>query len=53
VKLSQFSLEPFVSAGYRRFDLDGENGFRSPDLSLNMDKLKEEWSVGAGFSIKY
>ena len=53
VKLSRFSLEPFVSGGYRRLDLDGENGFRTPNLILSMDKLKEEWSIGAGFSIKY
>jgi len=60
VKLAQFSIEPFVSGGYRRLDLDGENGFRtlSPtftgsNLILSMDKLREEWSIGAGFSIKY
>jgi hypothetical protein len=53
LKLSQFSLEPFVSAGYRKLDLDGENGFRSPGLSLSMDKLTQEWSIGGGLSIKY
>ncbi len=60
VKLSRLSLEPFVSGGFRRLDLDGENGFRAfssmfnaSGLSLDMDKLKEEWSVGAGLSIKY
>ena len=57
VKLSRFNLEPFVSVGYRRLDLDGEDGFRGTffgsAISLNMDKLKEEWSIGGGFSIKY
>ena len=60
VKLARFSIEPFVSGGYRRLDLDGENGFRtvSPtftgsNLILSMDKLREEWSIGGGFSIKY
>ncbi len=59
VKLSRINLEPFVSVGYRRLDLGGEDGFRGtfpsfgPGLSLNMDKLKEEWSIGGGFSIKY
>ena len=55
VKLSRFSLEPFVSGGYRRLDLDGENGFRalSPtftgsNLILSMDKLREVWSIGSG-----
>ncbi len=53
VKFSRFSLEPFVSGGYRRLDLEGENGFRSIGFSLSMDKLREEWSLGGGFSIKY
>jgi len=53
VKLSRFSIEPFVSGGYRMLDLHGENGFRTTDLVLSMDKLKEEWSIGGGFSIKY
>lgn len=53
VKLSRISLEPFVSGGFRRLDLDGENGFRTPNRILDMDKLREEWSFGAGFSIKY
>jgi hypothetical protein len=53
VKLSGLSLEPFVSGGYRRLDLNGDNGFRTPGLNLDMNKLKEEWSIGGGFSIKY
>jgi len=57
VKLSRFNLEPFVSAGYRRLDLGGEDGFRAfmfgSSLGLNMDKFKEEWSIGGGLSIKY
>lgn len=60
VKVSRLSLEPFVSAGFRRLDLNGENGFRAPNfpfstanVTLNMDKLKEEWSVGGGLSIKF
>jgi hypothetical protein len=57
VKLSRFNLEPFVSVGYRRLDLDGEDGFRGTffgsGISLDMDKLKEVWSIGGGLSIKY
>jgi len=57
VKLSRFNLEPFVSVGYRRLDLDGEDGFRGTffgsGISLDMDKLKEVWSIGGGLSVKY
>ncbi len=48
MKLSRISLEPFVSGGFRRLDLDGGNGFRTPNRILDVDKLKEEWSLGAG-----
>lgn len=53
VKLSQFSIEPFVSGGFRRLDLNGDNGFRTTNLRLSMDQLKDVWSLGGGLSIRF
>jgi hypothetical protein len=53
IKLSRVNLEPFISGGYQRLGVDGDGGFRGTAIGLSMDKLKEEWSLGAGFSIEY
>ena len=53
IKISKISLEPFVNGGFQKMSLDGSGGFRTPGLGLSMDKLKDEWSVGGGFSIRY
>jgi hypothetical protein len=53
VKLEQFSLEPFFGGGYQKLDLKG-NGFDTDNGAyLNMDKIKKEWFIGGGFSIKF
>jgi hypothetical protein len=52
VKFPGFSLEPFVSGGYQKFDVDGD-GFGTSWGLLEMDRLKKEWSIGGGFSIKF
>ena len=53
VKLEQFSLEPFLGGGYQKLDLKG-NGFDTDNGAyLNMDKIKKEWFIGGGFSIKF
>lgn len=56
-KFSCFTLEPFLKAGYRNFYLSG-NGKASfivppPDdyLDKMMKKEREEWCLGAGFSL--
>jgi len=51
VKVQRFSIEPFVGGGYQKLNLSGD-GDRS-GLLLDMDKLKKEWSVGGGFSVKF
>lgn len=53
VKVQRFSIEPFIGGGYQKLDLDG-NGARSGFAFLSeVDKLKKEWSVGGGLSVKF
>ena len=53
IKLPRFALEPFLGGGYKRFNVSG-NGFETSTPSLEeMDKLRKEWFVGGGFSIRY
>jgi hypothetical protein len=53
VKVQRFSIEPFIGGGYQKLNLDGD-GIRTGFSFLSeVDKLKEEWSVGGGVSIKY
>jgi hypothetical protein len=57
VKFQRFSVEPFINAGYQKLDLkgDGERTSTSGPISnlWEMDKLRKEWSIGGGFSIKF
>jgi hypothetical protein len=53
VKVQRFSIEPFLAGGYQKLDLDGD-GIRTGFAFLSeVDKLKKEWSVGGGFSIRF
>jgi hypothetical protein len=54
VKFQQLSFEPFIGGGYQKWDLDG-TGFASgtPSAFINMDKMRKEWSIGGGLSIKF
>ena len=53
VKVQRFSIEPFIGGGYQKLDLGGD-GIRSGFSFLSeVDKLKKEWSVGGGLSIKF
>jgi hypothetical protein len=53
VKVQRFSIEPFIGGGYQKLDLDGD-GIRTGFSFLSeVDKLKKEWSIGGGFSVKY
>jgi hypothetical protein len=61
-KLSSITLEPYINAGYRDIDLEGD---WSTNLTLlmpplagtsgsgDMDESREEWFVGAGLSILF
>jgi hypothetical protein len=52
MKFQKFSLEPFLGGGYQNLDLSG-NGIFTGIGPLEMDKLRKEWSIGGGFSVKF
>jgi hypothetical protein len=54
VKFQRFSVEPFIGGGYQKWNLDGTS-FSSlfPFPSINMDKMRQEWFIGGGLSIKF
>ncbi len=54
VKFDRFSLEPFIAGGYQDMKLKGD-GFETvyaPGF-LQGDKVRKEWSIGGGLSIKF
>ena len=57
VKFQRFSLEPFINAGYQKLDLKGDgdrvNAGGAIISLFDMDKMRKEWSIGGGFSIKF
>ncbi len=57
VKFQRFSLEPFINAGYQKLNLNGDGERTSTSGAItnlwDMDKIKKEWSIGGGFSIKF
>jgi hypothetical protein len=54
VKFQRFSVEPFIGGGYQKWNMDGTSfaSYFSPSF-LNMDKLRQEWFIGGGVSIKF
>ena len=57
-KLSSVTLEPYINAGYRNLDLDGDLNidldFGTPgSASGDMDEDRQEWFVGGGLSILF
>jgi hypothetical protein len=52
VKFQKFTLEPFLGGGYQKLDLSG-NGISTSIGPLEMDKLRKEWFIGGGFSVKF
>lgn len=58
VKLERFSFEPFLGGSYQKLNLNGD-GFSTwpfwgvPVSGYEMDKLKKEWSIGGGLSIRF
>ncbi len=54
VKFQRFSVEPFIGGGYQKWDLDGRSFANlGPVAFLNMDKMRQQWSIGGGLSIKF
>jgi hypothetical protein len=56
VKFQQFSLEPFIGGGYQQLKLNGNgNGNNNYDYPVfyDMNKRRNEWSIGGGLSIKF
>jgi hypothetical protein len=54
IKVQRVILEPFIGGGYQKLDIDGD-GFSTSfgGALLEMDKLRENWSIGGGLSIKF
>ncbi|MBW1815294.1 MAG: hypothetical protein JRJ39_17090 [Deltaproteobacteria bacterium] len=60
-KLSSITLEPYINAGYRDLDLDGDIDFDAlliipfyaGSASGDIEESREEWFVGAGLSILF
>jgi hypothetical protein len=56
VKFQKFSLEPFIGGGYQQLKLNGNgNGNSNYDYPVfyDMNKRRNEWSIGGGLSIKF
>jgi hypothetical protein len=57
VKLNRFTVEPFLAGGYQKLRVSGDGSSTPPSIlspfSLEMDKLRKEWSLGGGFSVKF
>jgi hypothetical protein len=57
IKIPPITLEPFINGGWQKLDLkgDGERTLSSGAINnlWEMDKLRKEWSIGGGFSIKF
>jgi hypothetical protein len=57
IKISPITLEPFINGGWQKLDLKGDGERISSSGAINnlweMDKLRKEWSIGGGFSIKF
>jgi hypothetical protein len=57
-KFQRFSFEPFVNGGYQQLKLDDDGGERTTSAGTiaqlwEMDKTRNEWSIGGGFSVLY
>jgi hypothetical protein len=56
LKFQRFSLEPFLGGGYQKWDLDGDGTttWATPAPGYyEMEKIRGEWLIGGGFSIKF
>jgi hypothetical protein len=57
IKIPPITLEPFINGGWQKLDLNGDGERTLSSGAINnlweMDKLRKEWSIGGGFSIKF
>jgi hypothetical protein len=56
IKLSSVTIEPYIKGGYQEIDLSGEEDWDIIGLNIlamDADRTREEWFVGAGFSILF
>jgi hypothetical protein len=57
IKIPPITLEPFINGGYQKLNLNGDGERTLPGSAMGnlwgMDKLRKEWFIGGGFSIKF
>jgi hypothetical protein len=53
MKLPGVDVEPYITTGYQKLDISSTSGSRTGGYVVNMDKKKEEGSIGAGLSVKF
>ena len=57
IKLKPITLEPFVNFSYQQTKLDGDgdrkNSAGTTTNLWDMDKSRNEWSIGGGFSVLF
>jgi len=57
IKILPITLEPFINGGWQKLSLNGDGERTLSTGAINnlweMDKLRKEWSIGGGFSIKF
>jgi hypothetical protein len=55
VKFQRLALEPFINAGYQKLDLKGDGKRAAASGAITnlreMDKPRQEWSIGGGLSV--
>jgi hypothetical protein len=51
VKFQRFSVEPFLAGGYQKLNLNGDGSFLTQ--LIDASKIRKEWSIGGGFSVKF
>jgi hypothetical protein len=53
VKFNRLSFEPFISGGYQKLKLNGDGYETSYPSFDSSDKLKKEWFIGGGLSVRF
>jgi hypothetical protein len=57
IKFKPVTLEPFISGGWQQLKLNGDGDRRTATGTVinlwEMDKARNEWSIGGGFSVLY
>ena len=55
MKLQRLTLEPIINAGYQKLDLKGDGKRAAASGAITnlweMDKPRQEWSIGGGMSV--